>query len=132
MSLVVVSRAPLSEIEPFKTRMGWKFDWVSSGGSDFNFDYQVSFRDEQIATGRAVYNFKPMTSGSRDLPGVSVFYRDEVGNVFCTFQVRARGGDPLIGAYHYLDLTPKGRNEKVRGNMSDWVHLHDEYDATRA
>jgi len=114
VSLVVVSRAPLSEIEPFKTRMGWKF------------------ADGQIATGKASYNFEPMTSGSRDLPGVSVFYRDEVGNVFCTFQVRARGGDPLIGAYHYLDLTPKGRNEKVRGNLSDWVHLHDEYDATRA
>ena len=132
VSLVVVSRAPLSEIEPFKTRMGWKFDWVSSEGSDFNFDYQVSFADGQIATGKASYNFEPMTSGSRDLPGVSVFYRDEVGNVFCTFQVRARGGDPLIGAYHYLDLSPKGRNEKVRGNLSDWVHLHDEYDATRA
>lgn len=127
VSLVVVARAPLHEINPFKARMGWTFDWVSSGGSDFNFDYQVSFSEQQIASGTAIYNFAPMTGRSRDLPGVSVFYKDESGEIFCTFQVRARGGDPLIGAYHYLDLTPKGRNETGRGNLSDWVHLHDEY-----
>lgn len=132
VSLVVVSRAPLREIEPFKARMGWKFDWVSSEGNDFNFDVQVSFTDEQIASGKAIYNFEPMTSRSRDLPGVSVFHRDAVGNIFWTFQVRARGGDPLIGAYHYLDLTPKGRNEIGRGNLSDWVRLHDEYEASEA
>jgi predicted dithiol-disulfide oxidoreductase (DUF899 family) len=131
VSLVVVSRAPLREIEPFKDRMGWKFDWVSSEGNDFNFDYQVSFSEEQIATGKAIYNFEPMTRRSPDLPGVSVFYKDEIGDIFCTFQVRARGGDPLMGAYHYLDLTPKGRNESVRGNLSDWVRLHDEYAGSR-
>jgi predicted dithiol-disulfide oxidoreductase (DUF899 family) len=128
LSLVVVSRAPLSEIVPFKQRMGWRFDWVSSNDSDFNFDYQVSFSDAQIAAGSATYNFKPVTGGSRDLPGLSIFTKDDSGSIFHTFQVRARGGDPLIGAYHYLDLTPKGRNEPVRGNMSDWVRLHDEYD----
>jgi predicted dithiol-disulfide oxidoreductase (DUF899 family) len=127
VSLVVVSRAPLFEIAPFKRRMGWTFDWVSSEGSDFNFDYQVSFSDQQIAAGSCSYNFAPLTGRSPDLPGVSVFYRDGSGNIFHTFQVRARGGDPLIGVYHYLDLTPKGRNETVRGNMSDWVRLHDEY-----
>ncbi|UFZ07281.1 thioredoxin family protein [Bradyrhizobium ontarionense] len=128
VSLVVVSRAPLAEIAPFKARMGWSFDWVSSEDNDFNFDYQVSFSDEQIVTGRANYNFAPMTGKSPDLPGVTVFYKSEAGDIFCTFQVRARGGDPLIGAYHYLDLTPNGRNETKRGMMSDWVRLHDEYD----
>jgi predicted dithiol-disulfide oxidoreductase (DUF899 family) len=128
VSLVVVSRAPLDEITPFKQRMGWRFDWVSSHDSDFNFDYQVSFSDAQIATGSATYNFNPVTGGARELPGLSVFTRDDAGRIFHTFQVRARGGDPLIGAYHYLDLTPKGRNETMRGNMSDWVRLHDEYD----
>jgi len=128
VSLVVVSRAPLAEIEPFKTRMGWTFDWVSSQGSDFNFDYQVSFTDEQITTGKATYNFRSMTGRSPDLPGVTVFAKDQAGDIFCTFQVRARGGDPLIGAYHYLDLTPNGRNETGRGNLGDWVRLHDEYE----
>ena len=128
VSLVVVSRAPLGEITPFKQRMGWTFDWVSSGQSDFNFDFEVSFSDEQIAAGTATYNFAPMTGGSRELPGASVFIKDEDGNIFHTFQVRSRGGDPLIGAYHYLDLTPKGRNETGRGNLGDWVRLHDAYD----
>jgi predicted dithiol-disulfide oxidoreductase (DUF899 family) len=128
VSLVVVSRAPLAEIAPFKRRMGWNFDWVSSYGSDFNYDYQVSFSDAQIAAGAATYNFRPLTRGSHELPGVSVFIKDGAGDIFHTFQLRARGGDPLIGAYHYLDLTPKGRNENARGNLSDWVRLHDEYD----
>jgi predicted dithiol-disulfide oxidoreductase (DUF899 family) len=127
VSLVVVSRAPLSEIMPFKQRMGWQFEWVSSQPSDFNFDFGVSFSDAQIAAGTATYNFAPMTGRSHELPGVSVFCRDEAGNIFHTFQLRARGGDPLIGAYHYLDLTPKGRNENGRRNLSDWVRLHDEY-----
>ena len=131
VSLVVVSRAPLSEIEPFKARMGWKFDWVSSERSDFNFDYQVSFTEEQIAAGGATYNFRPMTGRSPDSPGLTVFYKDDAGAIFCTFQVRSRGGDPLIGAYHYLDLTPKGRNETGRGNLSDWVRLHDEYEESK-
>ncbi|NPV23505.1 DUF899 domain-containing protein [Bradyrhizobium aeschynomenes] len=128
VSLVVVSRAPLADIAPFKARMGWAFDWVSSEGSDFNADYKVSFSDEQIAAGTAVYNFAPLRGSSRELPGLTVFYKDAAGDIFCTFQVRSRGGDPLIGAYHYLDLTPKGRNEPGRGNLSDWVRLHDDYE----
>jgi predicted dithiol-disulfide oxidoreductase (DUF899 family) len=132
VSVVAVSRAPLAEIEPFKSRMGWAFDWVSSEGSDFNFDHQVSFTEEQIASGAAVYNFAPLTSRSAELPGLTVFAKDDAGDIFRTFQVRSRGGDPLIGAYHYLDLTPKGRNETGRGNLSDWVRLHDEYEARTA
>jgi predicted dithiol-disulfide oxidoreductase (DUF899 family) len=131
VSLVAVSRAPLSEIMPFKQRMGWQFDWVSSQPSDFNFDFDVSFSDAQIAAGAATYNFAPMTGQSHDLPGVSVFYRDDAGHIFQTFQLPARGGDPLIGAYHYLDLTPEGRNENGKGNLGDWVRLHDEYDTRR-
>ncbi len=127
VSLVVVSRAPLDELLPYKRRMGWKFDWVSSYASDFNFDMQVSFSDRQIASGDTTYNFETRPLQIRELPGASVFYRDDKGDIFLTFMVRARGGDALIGAYHYLDLTPKGRNEDGRGMMS-WVRLHDQYE----
>ncbi|TIX61438.1 MAG: DUF899 domain-containing protein, partial [Mesorhizobium sp.] len=128
VSLVVVSRAPLAELLPYKQRMGWRFDWVSSYASDFNFDMQVSFTDKQIAAGDTTYNFERRARTSKDLPGSSVFYRDEAGDIFLTFTSRARGGDQLIGAYHYLDMTPKGRNETgPYGGLMDWVRLHDEY-----
>ncbi|MDX8537831.1 MULTISPECIES: thioredoxin family protein [Mesorhizobium] len=128
VSLVVVARAPLAELSPYKQRMGWRFDWVSSYASDFNFDMQVSFTDKQIAAGDTTYNFERRARTSKDLPGVSVFYRDGAGDIFLTFTSRARGGDPLIGAYHYLDMTPKGRNETgPYGGLMDWVRLHDEY-----
>lgn len=131
VSLVVVARAPLAELLPYKRRMGWKFDWVSSFASDFNFDMDVSFTERQIAAGDTTYNFETRPLQSRELPGASVFYRDGRGDIFLTFAARARGGDALIGAYHYLDLTPKGRNEDDRG-MIGWMRLHDEYeDATR-
>ena len=131
VSLVVVARAPLAEILPYKQRMGWKFDWVSSYASDFNFDMQVSFTDKQIAEGDTTYNFEKRPLKSRDLPGASVFYRDEKGDIFLTFTTRARGGDELIGAYRYLDMTPKGRNEHgPYHGLMDWVRLHDEYDGS--
>ncbi|RVD73162.1 MAG: DUF899 domain-containing protein [Mesorhizobium sp.] len=129
VSLVVVSRAPLAELLPYKQRMGWRFDWVSSYASDFNFDMQVSFTDKQIAAGDTTYNFERRARTSKDLPGSSVFYRDEAGDIFLTFTSRARGGDQLIGAYHYLDMTPKGRIETgPYGGLMDWVRLHDEYE----
>ncbi len=127
VSLVVVSRAPLDELLPYKRRMGWKFDWVSSYASDFNFDMQVSFTDRQIAEGETVYNFEKKPLTARDLPGASVFLKDEQGNIFLTFTTRARGGEPLITTYDYLDMVPKGRNENGRGMMA-WVRLHDEYE----
>ena len=127
VSLVVAARAPLAELLPYKRRMGWKFDWVSSYASDFNFDMQVSFTDRQIAEGETVYNFEKKPLTSRDLPGASVFFKDEEGNIFLTFTTRARGGEPLITAYDYLDMVPKGRNEDGRGMMT-WVRLHDEYE----
>ncbi|KQZ14901.1 thioredoxin [Mesorhizobium sp. Root554] len=128
VSLKVVARAPLAEFLPYKQRMGWKFDWVSSYASDFNFDMQVSFTEKQIAEGDTSYNFQKRTLTSRDLPGASVFYKDGAGNIFLTFITRARGGEPLITTYDYLDMTPKGRQENgPYGGLMDWVRLHDEY-----
>lgn len=131
VSLVVVSRAPLVELLPFKQRMGWNFDWVSSYASDFNFDMQVSFSDRQIAAGETVYNFEKRPLTSKDLPGASVFLLGEDGCIYLTFTTRARGGEPLITTYDYLDMTPKGRQEDERGLMT-WVRLHDEYDEVPA
>jgi len=127
VSLAVVARAPLGELLPFKSRMGWTFDWVSSYASDFNFDMQVSFTEKQIAAGETVYNFEKRPLTARDLPGASVFLLGDDGNIYLTFMTRARGGEPLITTYDYLDLTPKGRQEDRRGLMA-WVRLHDEYD----
>ncbi|TPK45509.1 DUF899 domain-containing protein [Mesorhizobium sp. B2-5-4] len=128
VSLVVISRAPLDELVAYKQRMGWKFDWVSSYASDFNFDMQVSFTDRQIAAGDTTYNFETRPRTSKELPGASVFYRDKNGDIFLTFVSRARGGEQLIGAYHYLDLSPKGRDETgLYRNLMDWVRLHDQY-----
>ncbi len=129
VSLVVVSRAPLAQIEPFKRRMGWHFKWVSSYANDFNFDYQVSFTKESLAQGPAYYNFEPVPSQREgEGPGTSVFSMDETGQVFHTYSSYARGGDLLIGAYNYLDLTPKGRNETGPNfNLTDWVRHHDKY-----
>ncbi len=124
VSVVVVSRAPLAEILPFKKRMDWKFKWVSSFGSDFNYDYNVSFTDEQIAEGEVYYNYAKQETGSES-PGTSVFYRNSTGQVFHTYSTYSRGGDILIGAHNFLDLTPKGRNEK--GTM-DWLRHHDKYE----
>ncbi|HEX8167402.1 MAG TPA: thioredoxin family protein [Beijerinckiaceae bacterium] len=127
VSLVAVSRAPWREFEPFRKRMGRRFKWVSSHASDFNFDYDVSFTAESLAKGPAFYNFTPRESADEgEGPGVSVFCKDEAGNVFHTYSAYARGLDILLGTHHWLDLTPKGRDEKT---TMDWVRLHDEYEA---
>jgi len=125
VSVVAVSHAPLAEFQPFKQRMGWKFDWVSSAGSDFNADYKVCISDEELAAGTATYNYEKSTSTEGELPGLSVFYRNEAGEIFHTYSTYARGLDLLVGAYNYLDLTPKGRNEE--GAMR-WVRHHDRYE----
>lgn len=130
VSFVAVSRAPLAEIEAFRKRMGWRFKWVSSYCSDFNFDYHVSFRPEDIAAGRVYYNYDMREFVSEELPGNSVFYQDESGAVFHTYSAYARGDEMLDGAYMYLDLTPKGRNETgPRHDLGDWVRHHDRYEA---
>jgi predicted dithiol-disulfide oxidoreductase (DUF899 family) len=133
VSLVVIARAPLAELLPYKQRMGWKFDWVSSYASDFNFDMQVSFTDKQIAAGDTTYNFETRPRTSKDLAGTSVFYKDENGDIFLTFMSRGRGGEAQIGTYDYLDMTPKGRDENgPYQSLMDWVRLHDEYQDRQA
>ena len=127
VSLVVVSRAPRKEFEPYHKRMEWNFKWVSSSESGFNSDYHVSFTKADVAKGGTMYNYKlreEQTEG--EAPGISVFTKDERGGIFHTYSSYARGGDLLIGTYNYLDLTPKGRNEEE--DLAGWVRRHDEYE----
>ena len=127
VTLVVVSRAPLSEFTPYKKRMGWRFKWVSSDGSDFNFDYHVSFTEEEEKKNKINYNYSTGEFISDELPGLSVFLKDENSDVFHTYSTYARGLDSLVGAYNFLDLVPKGRDENSDSTMS-WVRRHDQYD----
>ena len=126
-TLVAVSRAPLEKLDAFKRRMGWTFDWYSSEGGDFNYDFAVSFTPEQIKTGHSSYNFGTSGFGIEDAPGISVFYRDDAGNIFHTYSCYARGLDMMNAAYHYLDLTPLGRHEEGLPYPMDWVRLRDQY-----
>jgi predicted dithiol-disulfide oxidoreductase (DUF899 family) len=123
-----VSRAPLSEIEAYKTRMQWHFPWASSNGSDFNFDYHVSFTKDELASGKVLYNFSQIDAADAndELPGLSAFYKDETGQLFHTYSSYARGDEELIGALMILDRAPKGRNETT---TMDFVRRHDEYEA---
>jgi len=126
-TLAVVSRAPMPEIEAFKNRMGWRFQWVSSFGSDFNFDYDVSFTSEEAASGKVYYNYAVGEFPSEEGPGVSVFARDAAGDVYHTYSSYARGLDILVGAYNFLDLVPKGRDEDGLAFTMSWVRHHDRY-----
>ena len=125
--LVVVSRAPLAQIEAFKKRMGWLFKWVSSYGSDFNYDYQVSMTKEEMEKGRVYYNYAMQQFPSEERPGASAFYKDGADNIFHTYSTYARGLDILIGAYNWLDLAPKGRDEDGLAYTMAWVRHHDKY-----
>jgi len=128
VTLLAVSRAPLPQLEAFKKRMGWRFKWVSSYGNDFNSDYHVSFTKDDIAKGQTYYNYEVRASPSEgEAPGTSVFYKDETGDIFHTYSSYARGGDMLIGAYNYLDLVPKGRDEDALAFTMAWVRHHDRY-----
>ena len=127
---VAVSRAPLAEIEPFRKRMGWQVKWVSSHGNDFNYDFNVSFRPEEIAAGEAYYNYAKSKVPIDELSGRSVFYKDASGDIFHTYSSYGRGGEDYLGAYRLLDIVPNGRNERVNGNLTDWVRHHDRYEAT--
>jgi predicted dithiol-disulfide oxidoreductase (DUF899 family) len=126
-TLAVVSRAPLTQIEAFKRRMGWKFPWVSTFGSDFNFDYRVSFTPEEKSSGKVDYNYAVGDFFSEEGPGVSVFAKDAAGEVFHTYSSYARGLDILVGAYNFLDLVPKGRDEDGLAFSMAWVRHHDRY-----
>jgi len=128
VTFVVVSRAPLAQIEAFKRRMGWHFQWLSSFGSDFNYDYHVSFTPEEKANGTAMYNYQNQGFPSEEGPGASVFYKNAAGNIFHTYSCYGRGLDILIGAYNFLDLAPKGRDEDDLAYSMAWVRHHDRYD----
>jgi predicted dithiol-disulfide oxidoreductase (DUF899 family) len=128
VSFVAISRAPLAKIKAFKKRMGWDFKWVSSFHTDFNFDFQASFTPEQVASGEAVFNFGTQIPYMPDREGASVFYKNERGTVFHTYSCFSRGIDMLNGAYHFIDLVPKGRDEDGLEGTQDWVRYHDRYE----
>ena len=125
ITMVAVSRAPYAAIAAYRKRMGWGFPWFSSGGSDFNVDYGVSFTKDELAAGQVEYNYRPSGFSMSEAPGASVFYRDGEGRIFHTYSAYARGLDMLNVAYHYMDLVPKGRDEGGQGQS--WVHRRDEY-----
>jgi predicted dithiol-disulfide oxidoreductase (DUF899 family) len=127
VTLVVVSRAPFPEIQAYQKRMGWRFKWVSSYGNDFNSDYHVSFTAEDEKKNKAYYNYTDGEYINDELPGLSVFYKDDEGHVFHTYSTYARGLDILVGTYNFLDLVPKGRDEDNLDFTMEWVRRHDEY-----
>jgi predicted dithiol-disulfide oxidoreductase (DUF899 family) len=129
VTLLAVSRASLAQIEAFKKRMGWRFKWVSSSGSDFNRDYHVLLTKDEVAKGTGYYNYETQGYPSEEAHGASVFYKDGTGDVFHTYSGYARGCDMLIGAYNYLDLVPKGRDEDGLTFTMSWVRHHDKYPA---
>ena len=130
VSLVRISRAPLGEIEAYRKRMGWQVKWVSSHGSDFNYDHQVSFTPEEIAQGDVTYNYTTANVSIEDLSGLSVFYRNADGEIFHTYSTYGRGDELVDSTYMLLDMTPRGRNENgPHRNLMDWVKRHDEYES---
>lgn len=128
ITLLVVSRAPLEILDAYRKRMGWSFKWVSSFGSDFNYDYQASFRPEDMEKGEVFYNFRPTNFPSDEAPGVSVFYKNGEGGIFHTYSCYARGLDMLNGAYQFMDIAPKGRDESGLPSTMDWLRRHDMYE----
>lgn len=127
VTMVTVSRAPLEKLEAFKHRMGWNFKWVSSLGSDFNWDYHVSFKPEDLEKKQVYYNYTEQSFPVTEGPGISVFYKDESGDVFHTYSSYARGLDMFLGAYHLLDIVPKGRDEAGFSYGMEWLRHHDRY-----
>ena len=127
VSLVAIARAPLDKLAAYKKRMGWDFKWVSSFGNDFNRDYHISFTPEEMEKGDMYYNYRIGKFPSEEAPGISVFYKDEKGDIFHTYSCYSRGLDMLNGAYHYLDLVPKGRDEASLSYSMEWLYRHDQY-----
>jgi predicted dithiol-disulfide oxidoreductase (DUF899 family) len=123
-----ISRAPWPQIQAFRARMGWRFPWVSSFNNSFNFDYGVSFTKEQLAQKTLEYNYAPSGFPLEDGPGLSVFYKDEGGEIFHTYSTYARGLDILLGTYNFLDFAPKGRDEDELAFSMAWVRHHDRYE----
>lgn len=129
VSLVTVSRAPLEELQNYRKRMGWSFEWLSSLNNTFNQDFRVSFTEEQISDGTADYNYAGGSVPGPECPGISSFICDDGGNIFHTYSAYARGLENLLGVYSFLDLVPKGRDEDKLPFTMAWVRRHDSYDA---
>lgn len=127
VTMIAVSRAPIAEIQSFKQRMGWRFGWVSSHGSDFNHDFHVSFKEEEVNSGRVNYNFTIQAFGCTEAPGISVFLKASDGALYHTYSVYGRGVELMMGTYRILDLVPKGRDEEGLEHTMDWVRHHDRY-----
>jgi predicted dithiol-disulfide oxidoreductase (DUF899 family) len=131
VTYAVVARAPIGEIEAVRKRMGWNFRWVSSSHSDFNYDFNVSFRREEVASARAIYNYGVASEWAaelEDLSGDSVFYKDESGQIFHTYSTFGRGGEEFLGIYRILDATPKGRDENgPYHSLADWARPRNMY-----
>jgi len=132
VSFAVISRAPLEQLQAFQKRMGWKFRWVSSNSSDFNFDYHVSFKPEDRVDGKVPYNYAMTNFPSEEGPGASAFFKDAAGNIFHTYSTFGRGLDIFIGAYNFLDVAPKGRDEEGLAHSMAWVQHHDKYEKNQA
>ncbi|MDD5034086.1 MAG: thioredoxin family protein [Methylococcaceae bacterium] len=128
VTLVAISRAPLADIERFRQRMGWQFKWVSSHGGDFNHDFGVSFTPEERVKGEVYYNYVMQPFRGEETPGISVFYQDDEGEIFHTYSRYGRGAEVMMGTYHLLDLTPKGRNEADVAYKMEWLRHHDRYE----
>ena len=128
ISLVAISRAPMAKIERIRRRMGWQFTWASSNGSDFNFDFAVSFTPAEHARGEVFYNYRMTAFPALEAPGLSVFYKDDAGAVFHTYSTFGRGVEVMMGAYHMMDLVPKGRDEEDAAYKMNWVRHHDRYE----
>jgi predicted dithiol-disulfide oxidoreductase (DUF899 family) len=132
VTLVAISRASLTQIDAFKRRLGWRFKWLSSAATDFNHDYHVSFTPAEMAQGEVDYNYSKGNFPSEEAPGVSVFYKDAAGDIYHTYSCYARGLDILVGAYNWLDLAPKGRDEAELPWTMAWVRHHDRYEDQNA
>jgi len=131
-TVVAISRAPLADLQRMRRRMGWQFQWVSSGESDFNYDFHVSFTPEEIGTGEVYYNYQQQPFPHPDAPGVSVFFKDDDGQVYLTYSTFGRGVEVMMHTYNFLDLTPLGRNEDELSYPMEWVRHHDRYESAPA
>ena len=127
LTLVAVSRAPLADIEAFRRRMGWTFPWVSSFGTSFNHDFGVNFSQEEMSRGAVDYNYTRQPFPHEEAPGISVFVRDDDGQVFHTYSRYGRGVEAMMHTYALLDLAPRGRDEAALGFTMAWVRHHDRY-----
>lgn len=126
VAFVAISRAPLEDLQRYRKRMGWTFDWASSNANTFNFDIGVSLTPQQLASGDAMYNYGSEPFEGDELPGISVFFKDEGGAVFHTYSTYGRGVEAMMGTFRLLDLTPKGRDEQPGHGMA-WLRRHDSY-----